>query len=79
MIIFDFTAKINFIQLAFSPPVQIKVDLSKLATLRRENCVLTGSVVTHSVLVCLMHQGTIPTIDRKRKLHKEKKALLMKA
>jgi len=77
--IFDFTATINFIQLVYSPSLQIKVDLSKLATLRRVQCVLTGSVVTHSVLVCLMHQGTIPTIVRTRKPHKEKKALLIKA
>jgi len=42
-------------------------------------CVLTGSVITHSVLVCLMHQGMIPTTGRKRKPHKEKKSLLIKA
>jgi hypothetical protein len=64
VIIFVFIEKINAIHLAFSPPVQIKVYLSKLATLRRANCVLNGSVVTHSVLLCLMHQGTMPTIDR---------------
>jgi hypothetical protein len=67
VIIFVFAAKINSIQLAFSHPVQIKVYLSKLATLRQVHCVLTGSVVTHSVLLFLMHQGTIPTIDRTRK------------
>jgi hypothetical protein len=59
--------------------VQIKVGLSKLLTLRRVHCVFTASVVTYSILVCLTHHGTIPTIDRTRKPHKEKKTLLIKA
>jgi hypothetical protein len=64
----------TFHSVVFSSLVQIKVNLSKLATLRPLLCVLTSSVVTHSVLLCLIHQDTIPTTDQTRTQYKREES-----